>query len=177
MLLRTKAALEECKAHLACTNSWNSSVESYLTQHILVILCAEIQQSIYLILELRLAGAEDAELKNFAITTGKKCLRSVGKAEISGFLGFFSTSAKNYLNDNIDDVTVSLYNNAIASRHDVAHSVGTKITFSELEKVLDASILFLTVVNDAVFASVVKAKADNKAPEAVLDFLHPPVPR
>lgn len=179
MLLRTKAALEECKAHLDSTDSWNSEIESYLTQHVLIVLCADIQQSIYQILESRLDGSVDIELKNFAIATGKRCLRSVGKKEISGFLGFFSTDAKNYLNDNIADETVTLYSNAITSRHDVAHSSGTKITFMELQKVLEASVEFLSVVKDAIFSSLKKDVVD--APRAgdenpPFDMLRPPIP-
>ena len=179
MMLRTRSALEVCKEHLSQTGAWNSEVESFLTQHVLVILCAEIQQSIYSLLEARLGGSEDPEVRNFAILTGKRCLRSVGKKEISGFLGFFSLSAKNYLNDNIDEKTVSLYNNAIASRHDVAHSSGTKMSFGELEEVIEASIEFLSVVNDAMFSSVAKPAEIQSVSEKAsveIDFLHPPIP-
>ena len=179
MLLRTKAALEECKAHLDMTGSWNSEIESYLTQHVLIVLCADIQQSIYQILESRLDGAVDIELKNFAIATGKRCLRSVGKKEVSGFLGFFSTDAKNYLNDNIAEETVSLYSNAITSRHDVAHSSGTKITFMELQKVLEASVEFLSVVNDAIFSSLKKETSVGEvsgAEKVPFDLFNPPIP-
>ncbi|TKJ73660.1 hypothetical protein PspCFBP13508_05950 [Pseudomonas sp. CFBP13508] len=179
MLLRTKAALDECEAHLSATDSWNSEIESYLTQHVLIVLCADIQQSIYQILESRLDGAGDIELKNFAIATGKRCLRSVGKNEVSGFLGFFSTEAKNYLNTHIADETVSLYSNAINSRHDVAHSVGTKITFMELQKVLEASVEFLCVVKDAIFSSLNRDGAlgsARRSEDLPLDLLIPPVP-
>ncbi|RMR06518.1 hypothetical protein ALP17_03735 [Pseudomonas savastanoi] len=179
MMLRTQSALAECKEHLSRTDAWNSEIESFLTQHVLVLLCAEIQQSIYSILEARLDGSDDPDVKNFAISTGKRCLRSVGKNEISGFLGFFSVSAKNYLNENIDEKTVSLYNNAITSRHDVAHSSGTKITFGELEKIIEASIEFLSVVNDAIFSSVPKITDDDSSVDKEkkgIDFLHPPIP-
>jgi hypothetical protein len=179
MLLRAKAALDECKAHLNATDSWNSEIESYLTQHVLIVLCADIQQSIYQILESRLDGAGDIELKNFAIATGKRCLRSVGKNEVSGFLGFFSVEAKNYLNTHIADETVSLYSNAINSRHDVAHSIGTKITFMELQKVLEASVEFLCVVKDAIFSSLNREGAvvgDRKDEGRPIDLLVPPLP-
>lgn len=179
MMLRTQAALAECKCHLARTDAWNSEIESYLTQHVLVVLCAEVQQSIYGFLEARLDESEDPELKNFAIATGKRCLRSVGKNEISGFLGFFSASAKKYLNDNVAEETVSLYNNAIASRHDVAHSSGTKITFQELERVVDASMTFLSVVEAAIFSSLQSVRHSRSGvveSTQALDFMNPPIP-
>lgn len=152
-LLRTSVALVDCRTHLEASDAWNTSIESYLTQHVLVILCAEIQQSIYQILESRLEASADNDLKNFAITTGKKCLRSVGKAEVSGFLGFFSVEAKEYLNANVADEMVTLYGNAVSNRHEVAHSNGAKITFKELEKILEASVGFLAVVKSAIFIS------------------------
>ncbi|WNL39611.1 hypothetical protein RN346_03395 [Halomonas sp. PAMB 3232] len=149
-LLRTRLAVDNCRSHLEESNSWGTEIEAYLTQHILVIMCAEIQQELYLILENRAEEASDEELKAFAVATGKKVLRSVGKTEIANFVGNFGSSAKNHLNSNLDDREVTLYSNAISNRHDVAHSSGSNITFRELENILTPASKLIDAVERAI---------------------------
>lgn len=149
-LLRTKLAIDNCQNHLDESNAWGSEVESYLTQHVLVVLCAEIQQELYSLLENRANQASDSELRDFAVKTGKKVLRSIGKREVAGFVGFFGSRAKEYLNQNLDDQQVTLYNNAVSNRHDVAHSSGANITFRELETIIIAASNLLDVVEQAI---------------------------
>lgn len=150
VFIRTKAAIENCSMHLDSTNSRNTEIESYLTQHVLVVLCAEIQQEIYLQLETRAHLNGDSELKNFAVASGKKILRSVSKKDIANFVGMFGLRAKEHLNENVDDAEVTLYNNAVSKRHDVAHSNGTNITFSELINIIDSAEKLMLAIGDAI---------------------------
>ncbi|MGC0836443.1 HEPN domain-containing protein [Pantoea agglomerans] len=150
VFIRTKAAIETCSIHLDATQSRNTEIESYLTQHILVIMCAEIQQEIYLALENRAHLNGDSELKNFAVASGKKILRSVSKKDIANFVGMFGARAKDHLNNNVDDAEVTLYNNAIAKRHDVAHNNGTNITFNELVKIINSAEKLILAIGCAI---------------------------
>lgn len=144
-LIRTKAAIEDCERHLDASGASGSEIESYLTQHILVILCADMQQEIYRIAEKRAETVRDQELINYVSSTGRRILRSIKKDEIAAFVGMFSAEAKEKLNALVDDSDVTVYNNAVSNRHDVAHKHGAQITFRELknttsvaEKILDA---------------------------------------
>lgn len=152
MLLRTRSAIDECEEHLQSSNAWNTQVESYLTQYILVILCADVQQSINSLIEERIAVSASADegLRNFAVSTGRKCLRSVGKKEVSGFLGLFGNSVKEDFNSLVDDRVVTLYNNAVSNRHDVAHNTGSTITFRELGDIFEAAVKFLSAVSESL---------------------------
>lgn len=150
VFIRTKAAIENCSIHLDSTRSRNTEIESYLTRHILVILCAEIQQEIYLALENRAHLNGDSELKNFAVASGKKILRSVSKKDIANFVGMFGARAKEHLNSNVDDAEVTLYNNAISKRHDVAHSNGTNITFIELIDIINSAEKLILAIGNAI---------------------------
>jgi hypothetical protein len=132
------------------TKTWGSEVDSYLTQHILVILCAEIEQEFHCVLESRVNKAHDTELKNFALATGKKVLRSIGKSEIAGFVAHFGIEAKEYLNNNVNEREITLYNNAVSCRHNVAHSTGSNITFRELGDILSAAKNFIDVFEKAI---------------------------
>ena len=144
-LLRTNAAIEDCERHLATSGATGTEIESYLTQHILVLLCADMQQEIYQIAEERSRTANDTGLANYVSMSCRRILRSVRKDEIAVFVGMFGMDAKDRLNELVEDSEVTLYNNAVSNRHDVAHRSGAQITFRELkntaivaEKLLDA---------------------------------------
>jgi hypothetical protein len=132
-LPRTDLAIQECEQHLVETGALGSPVESYLTQHILVILCAEMQQEIYKLVKHRCSKNTDEYLAKFVETAQEKVLRSVQKAEIAGFLGHFGLSVKEQFNKSISESEISIYNNAVLSRHDVAHRMGSNTTFEELK--------------------------------------------
>ena len=150
ILLRTQLAIDNCRGHLDSAEAWGSEIESYLTQHLLVILCADVQQAIYSVLEARADKASDVELKHFALNTGKRVLRSIGKSEIAGFVGYFGSEAKQYLNENVNEMEVTIYNNAVSNRHDVAHSLGSNITFRELADIMTAAINLIAVIESAI---------------------------
>lgn len=150
LLLRTQLAFNNCKDHLNVSSAWGSEIEAYLTQHVLVILCADVQQEIYKVVENRADMADDVALKLYAVATCKRVLRSIGKGEVAGFVGYFGSDAKDYLNHNIDDEDVTIYNNAVSSRHDVTHSSGTNVTFRELEEAISAARKIITVVSNAI---------------------------
>lgn len=145
-LLRTKNIYDSCFLHLKESDSWNTEIESYLTQHVLIAMCADIQQEIYTILEKRLSHTEDREVREFAFATGKKILRSIGKSEIAGFVSHFGQRAKEFLNENLDEKEITLYSNAIKNRHDIAHNGGSNITFKELGSVISAAENFITII-------------------------------
>lgn len=102
-----------------------------------MIMCAEIQQDIYKVVENRANLSGDPMLTNFTIYSSKKILRSVKKSELAGFVGGFGSEAKQFLNDNVDERDVSIYNNAVDNRHNVAHGPGSRTTFRELEEAIE----------------------------------------
>lgn len=133
-LVRTKAAIEDCESHLLSSGAFGTEIESYLTQHILVILCADMQQDIYRIAADRAKATEDNDLINYVSVTAKRVLRSVKKDEIATYVGMFGAEAKKKLNGLVQDNDVTTYNAAVRNRHDVAHSQGVQITFRELKQ-------------------------------------------
>lgn len=148
--LRTKAVMETCRCHLDESSAWSTEIESFLTQHILIVMCAEIQQEIYITLETRAQLYGDVELKEFAVASGKKILRSVGKKDLANFVGMFGSRAKTHLNGSIDDHEITLYNNAVAKRHDIAHNSGSNITFRELSDILHSAEKLVNAIGNAI---------------------------
>lgn len=136
LLLRTKSAIEDCEKHLSTSNAYGTEIESYLTQYLLVVLCADIQQEIYRITEARASLVNDEAISSYVSATARRVLRSIGKDEIAKFIGMFGAEFKTELNQLIDDADVTIFNNAVNNRHKVAHKQGALISFSELKKAL-----------------------------------------
>ncbi len=149
-LIRTTAAVEDCRRHLDATESLGTEIESYLTQYLLVVLCAEVQQELYRIVSERAALANDAALSSFVVASCQRVLRSVGKKEIATFVEMFGPDCKRRLNDIIEDSEVTAYNNAVSSRHDVAHKQGSQVTFAEMRKAVAAAEKLLSATTTAI---------------------------
>lgn len=133
LLLRTKSAIDDCEKHLTSCNVFGTEIESYLTQYLLVVLCADIQQEIYRLSENRASIAKDGGISAYVSATSRKVLRSVGKEDIAKFVGMFGPAAKAKLNSLINDADVTIFNNAVNNRHDIAHKQGALISFRELK--------------------------------------------
>ena len=146
-LPRTLLALDECEQHLTSTGTSGTSIEAYLTQHILVILCAEMQQEIYRIVNDKVAKTANGQVLHFISAAQSKMLRSVKTSEICGFLGHFDTKHKEDLNSSLSDQEVSAYNNAVSDRHEVAHKQPVYITFSELKNACNIATKILETIN------------------------------
>ena len=100
-LLRTRLAIENCESHLDSLESidaYNTAIESYLTQHILVLLCADIQQDIYTIFNERAALTGDEEIRRYVRSSCEKVLRSVSKGDIASFIGLLGSDIKDNFN-------------------------------------------------------------------------------
>lgn len=136
LLLRTKSAVDDCEKHLTSSAAFGTEIESYLTQYLLVVLCADIQQEIYKISEARASVVKDDAISAYVAATARKVLRSVGKSDIAKFVEMFGPDHKSKLNNFINDADVTIFNNAVSNRHDVAHKQGIQITFRELKSAI-----------------------------------------
>ncbi len=152
MLLRTKNALKECQEHLDSTATSGTAIESYLTQHILVLLSADMQQAIYGLLDKKAIQVQQESMRLFISTAGKRLVRGVKKDAIAGFVNYFGTSAKEkfdfYLKDKEPEMT--RYGNAIGYRDSVAHKQGAQVTFSEIIKAVAAAEIILSAIEIAL---------------------------
>jgi len=152
MLLRTKNALKDCQEHLDATAASGTVIESYLTQHILVLLSADMQQAIYGLLDKKAEQVKQESMQLFISTAGKNLVRGVKKNAIAGFVNHFGKDAKEkfdiYLKDKEQEIT--RYGNAIGNRDSVAHKQGAQVTFSEIRKAVTAAELILSAVEIAL---------------------------
>lgn len=154
--LRTKASIEDCKTHLDKCEGYGTPIESYLTQYLAVVLCADMEQAIYSVVKARCDVVADKELSSFAEIACNRLLRSFKKNEVAGFVGHFGQHCKEALNDAIDEKSVAEYDNAVTSRNLVAHSHGGSLTFQELEAAVRAAENIVDAVQLALQVKAVK---------------------
>ena len=134
-LLRINTAFEDCKRHIDENKLSGTPIEFFLTQYLLVLLCANVQEEITKIsIGAIKHSPECGYLEKYVTESIGKLFRSVAKTELSGLLGHFSEEVKKDFNSRLNERDVSFYSNAISARHEVAHKSGTSISFGDIEK-------------------------------------------
>ena len=149
-LVQTNDVYLECQNHLSTEVPGGSPIESYLTEHILVVLCAEMQQVARQIADQRAQRSTDPAIHTFVTAAGERILRSVRKDELSAFVGLFGSTYKDDFNARLDEREVSVYNNAVRQRHAVAHRGGGSVSFSDLREAIDAANNILNSMENAL---------------------------
>jgi hypothetical protein len=143
---RASTALEESERHLVETSTKGSFVESLLSNHLVVLLCADMQQALYAIADEVASTSGDRRVAEFIRNSSRRVLRSVRKDEIATFVGLFGSDRKEALNGGLDDRDVTVYNNAVSDRHDVAHKASSGVTLADVRAALGAARKILSRV-------------------------------
>lgn len=146
LFLKTQLLIDTCEMHLTESCCKGTEIEYYLTQHILIVFCAEMQNEIYSAVEKKGKVTNRCEIESFLKAASSKILRSVQKTDISQFIGFFGQEVKDKFNAEINDKSSTIYNNAVKKRHDVAHKQGSQISFQELKEAVRAGAEILNAV-------------------------------
>lgn len=138
-LNRTIAVFDDCIRHIDSTKAEGSAVEAYLTQHLLVILCADIEIALHKLVEQRAQLSGDNKIAAYCLTAAKKVVRSVKKSDLADLLGSFDDSCRTAFNTNVDERDATSYGNVVTARHRVAHSSGAQMTLREFKAALAAA--------------------------------------
>jgi len=134
-LNRIDLAIEVCKAHLDASKAFGTAIESYLTQYLLVLICATFEEKIESLIIQRAGRSGDPELESFVQGAVDKIFRSPKTSNISGLLRCFSTDCKDAFDKEMKSnqqagQEATFFNNIIANRHDTAHLSGSNISFN-----------------------------------------------
>jgi hypothetical protein len=74
-LLRTEVAVSDCEGHLTVAEAIGTPIESYLTEHVLVLFSRDVQQAIYKIVDQSASGIAHQGIKSFVSQSCKKVIR------------------------------------------------------------------------------------------------------
>jgi hypothetical protein len=151
-LLRTEIAIEECEKHLLANSALGTSIESYLTQYSLITLCAEMQQEVILIAQDRANTINDIGLREFTRIAAADACKHIKLEHLTGYVGKFGNSRKLTFRTHVnnDTLTATTYDNAVSNRHQIAHSSGVSLTFSEVKLALTSARIVLGWLESAL---------------------------
>ena len=129
---RVEMTIEVCQEHLTnSTSSFRPQIENFLTQHLLIIIYAEIEKAMK---EMIIAQARDRCSDDFQ-TFIQSCLnatfRSMKSSELAGLLKRFGTARKQRFLELVDDRARTEYDSIVENRHNTAHGSGSNLTFRE----------------------------------------------
>ena len=143
---RVELVIEVCEQHLTSTSSFGSAIEAYLTQQLIVTICAEIEQAIEDIIIKRARDMCGAEFESFVESCLGAVFRSIGSSEIAGLLNRFGADRKAQFLSLVDDRAKTAYDNIVINRHRIAHKSGSNLTFNEA---VDSYRIGLSVIDTA----------------------------
>lgn len=151
-IARIDQTLEKCEEHLSSSSAYGTEIENLLTQSILVIMCAEFEQTIEDIVQQKCCSIEDSSIREFVGSCVSAVFRSVKSTEMAGLLNRFGSSYKEAFKQKAEDNqrAVTFYNNIVTNRHNVAHSEGSNATFREVKQFYEEGHIVLDFFQNAL---------------------------
>ena len=129
---RVDMTIEVCQEYLTnFTSSFRPQIENFLTQQLLIIICAEIETAIK---EMIIAQARDRcsdDFQAFIQSCLNATFRSMKPSELAGLLNKFGTARKDRFRELVDERAKTAYDSIVVNRHNTAHGSGSNLTFRE----------------------------------------------
>lgn len=149
-LIQTETALDECRVHLEHTNAFGTAIEAYLTRHLLVLLCSEVESHVRELIHDKADHESTEAISSLVRQIGRNLVRNAKHSEIKEVLGYLGKPyAERYdelVRSAISEADMARLGNAVESRNKVAHRAPPLVTFNEVvsahqaaEKVVEAA--------------------------------------
>ncbi len=143
--------MDRCEKHLEATNSRSTEIESYFVQYLLVRICAEYETRVVALVHRRCSRTLDSHLRSFAQQSVKHLCRRFSIADICGTLAIFGGDYKKVFHEKVMiGMAHVAWTNIYANRHAVAHNTGTQMSFGDLKKDYNDSLLVLDALVSAL---------------------------
>jgi hypothetical protein len=143
--------LQKCEQHLDNTKTRNTEIESYFVQYLLTRICAEYETRISILVERRCARMRDIHIKRFTTRSARDACKYFSIGDIKGILGRFGDDYKQSFHDQIMNTASHVaWDNIYNNRQAVAHGAGAQMSFPDLKKNYQESLIVL----DAIVAAL-----------------------
>ena len=153
-LVQTEVALGACRDHLQATNAFGTPIEAYLTRHLVVLLCAEVESSVRQLIHGKVGNESSAPIAALVGQIGGNIVRNARHSEIKKVLGYLGPAyAAHYdelVQSSIGDDGIARLGNAVVSRNNVAHQSQPTVTFAEIESAHAAAEEVIRAVREAI---------------------------
>lgn len=161
-LPRTSIALEDCQRHLDAVKDVpgvdTAAIEAYLARHVVLVLCAEIEQSITdLVYERVDRGGCDQVVAALMKARKKGMVRSAHHSEIAGTLGQLGVSIQEAYEAAVEaavgEAGINRLGNTVGARDAISHSSPPNITLGDLRDAYVVAQQIVAAARNALAAS------------------------
>jgi len=148
---RLDLLIQDCEQHLDSTGSRGTEIESYFVQFLLTRICAEYEARIAVLVHRRCSRTRDVHVKSFNQRSAKEVARNFNIGDLKGILGRFGNDYKTtFHNLVINKAPHVSWDNIYNNRQAVAHGSGAKMTFGDLKRDYENSLVVLDSLSMAL---------------------------
>ena len=149
--------MQRCEEHLDTTGMRSTEIENYFVQYLLVRICAEYEARVTTLVHRRCSRTTDVHLKAFAQKTAEYICKRFDVGDITKILGRFGDDYKKQFHGQVMSGTAHVsWDNIYTNRQAVAHKTGAQMSFGDLKKDYQDSLLVL----DALVAALTLSPAE-----------------
>jgi len=160
VLPRTDLALEICRSHIVVAGFADppldtNVIEAYLARHLVIQLCAEVEETIGRLVDTRIAASGcDEEALRYIRSRGGSAVRNARSSEIADMLGQLSASLrKRYLDSvaaSVGDAGAALLGNVVTARNSIAHGSPASMSLREVAEAVEVASAIVIAARDAL---------------------------
>lgn len=111
----------------------NAYIEVLCVRSAAVMCVSEVEEVISGHIRTRISSATDAKVAHFVTENLAGIIKRTAKSDLTKTISMFGVECKDSFNQSIDDRDVTAYSALLRQRHEVAHSDGGDLSFSQLE--------------------------------------------
>jgi len=147
-------AIGVCERQLRSSGAGNTEVETFLTEYLLIHICAAFEEKIEQLVSSRAGASNDPAVNEFVDSVVGQVFRSVNTNEIARLLKRFGGACKAEFRKEMtaQPIAETFYKNIVTNRHQVAHrgSSHSALTFGDLVQYYDEGHVVLDAVGQAL---------------------------
>jgi hypothetical protein len=146
-----ESLMKRCEEHLDTTGMRSTDIENYFVEYLLIRICAEYETRVTALVHRRCSRGTDAHIKSFAQKTAEYVCKRFDISDIAKILGRFGDDYKTNFHGLAMGGTAHVsWNNIYSNRQAVAHKAGAQMSFGDLKKDYQDSLLVLDALVSAL---------------------------
>jgi hypothetical protein len=143
--------IRRCEEHLDATGTRSTEIESYFVQYLLIRICAEYEARVTTLVHRRCSRPRDIHLRTFAQQTAQYICKRFDISDIKKILSRFGKDYTQMFHDTVMGGSAHVaWDNIYTNRQAVAHKTGTQMSFGDLKKNYQESLVVLDALVGAL---------------------------
>ena len=143
--------MRRCEEHLDAAGVRSTDIENYFVEYLLIRICAEYETRVTALVHRRCSRSTDTHIRSFAQKTAEYVCKRFDISDIAKILGRFGDDYRSNFHGLAMAGTAHVsWTNLYSNRQAVAHRAGTQMSFGDLKKDYQESLLVLDALVSAL---------------------------